>query len=147
VNRASNWRGDAAQKAQMERSIPIFRALIACDHENRYHRNHGQLGYALKDQRKPDYRGAEEELGIAIQIRGDQGWPYYEANRALCRIVLDAANSPSPSSESVKSAIAADLAVAYASPLTAPWVRREKAVQDWLLRNGLAEDTIRQAGS
>jgi hypothetical protein len=46
--RRENWRDNTEV---MERTIPIFRALIASDPEKRFHRNHGQLGYALKDQR------------------------------------------------------------------------------------------------
>jgi hypothetical protein len=87
--RSDNWKKD---KSKMERTIPIFRALVESDVDDDYHRNHGQLGYALKDQRKPDWAEAESELSKAIEIRdkkGDLGWIYYEFNRAVCRINLD----------------------------------------------------------
>ncbi|AKB74055.1 hypothetical protein MSLAZ_0794 [Methanosarcina lacustris Z-7289] len=45
--RFQNWRN---YKPVMERTIPIFRALIASDTENKNHRNHGNLGFALKDE-------------------------------------------------------------------------------------------------
>jgi hypothetical protein len=35
-------------KVKMERTIPIFEALIHSDKGDEYHRNYGQLGYALK---------------------------------------------------------------------------------------------------
>ncbi len=76
----------------MERTIPVFRALIASDPEGRFHRNHGQLGFALKDKEPPDWREAEAELTNAIMIRGDpnvEGYWLYELNRAICRIKLD----------------------------------------------------------
>ncbi|MBI3764762.1 MAG: hypothetical protein HY260_23215 [Chloroflexi bacterium] len=87
--RSENWRDD---KPKMERSIPIFRALIASENGAKFHRNHGQLGFALKDQRNPDWTEAEAELTKAIEIRGSwqtEGWLFYEFNRAICRIVLD----------------------------------------------------------
>lgn len=87
--RSDNWKKD---KSKMERTIPIFRALVESDVDDNYHRNHGQLGYALKDQRRPAWAEAESELSKAIEIRdkkGDLGWIYYEFNRAVCRINQD----------------------------------------------------------
>jgi hypothetical protein len=87
--RSDNWKKD---KSKMERTIPIFRALVESDVDDDYHRNHAQLGYALKDQRKPGWAEAESELSKAIEIRdkkGDLGWIYYEFNRAVCRINQD----------------------------------------------------------
>lgn len=91
--RKTNWREDI-NKPQMERVIPIFRALLKDDPEHKFHRNHAELAFALKDKRhstKADYREAEAELNTAIAMRGErlnQGWSYYEFNRALCRIEL-----------------------------------------------------------
>jgi hypothetical protein len=76
----------------MERTIPVFEALIAADVEKRYHENWGQLGYALKDQRTPDWKRALDALSTAIRIRGDAvtyGYWLYEFNRAICRINAD----------------------------------------------------------
>ena len=58
----------------MERTIPIFRALITSDTEKRYHANFAQLGFALKDQRKPAWSEAEEALSRAIAIRSEKLW-------------------------------------------------------------------------
>lgn len=80
------------QRFRVERTIPIFEALCESDKENRFHANHGQLGYALKDQRNPDYSAAARELSDAITIRGparSQGYELYEFNRAICYIMLD----------------------------------------------------------
>jgi hypothetical protein len=115
-HRRTNWREN---KEVMERTIPIFRALIASDPEKRFHKNHGQLGYALKDQRTPAWSEAEAELGEAIAIRGGSGRSYhlYEANRAICRINQDPALAEgSPSAPETKEAILADLRVATRQP-------------------------------
>lgn len=48
-------------KERMELTIPIFRALIVSDTKGEFHRNHAQLGYALKDQRRPNWPEAERE--------------------------------------------------------------------------------------
>ena len=87
---------------KVERTIPIFEALVASDKANRFHNNHGQLGFALIDQSKKNYARAETELTAAINIRGpasEGGWEIYEFNRAICRIKQNAefeAGSPSP---------------------------------------------------
>jgi hypothetical protein len=89
--RAANW-ADQSTKVVMERTIPVFEALIASDVEKRYHENWGQLGFALKDQRAPDWKRALEVLSTAIRMRGDaetHGYWLYEFNRALCRINTD----------------------------------------------------------
>jgi len=89
--RSDNWR-EPADKPLMERTIPIFQALIDSDKDQRFHANHGQLGFALKDKRAPDWGAAEAELSKAIEMRGpsrEQGWELYEFNRAICRIQLD----------------------------------------------------------
>jgi hypothetical protein len=75
----------------LERTIPVFEALIKADPEERCE-YYGQLGYALKDKRNPEYAKAEEALTHAIKIRGpakDNGHRLYEYNRAICRIRQD----------------------------------------------------------
>jgi hypothetical protein len=100
--RTSEWNRD---KEKMEATIPVFRALIAREREKKYHRNHAQLGYALKDQRQPNWQEAQRRLTEAIELRGrwqDQGWLWYEFNRAVCSIALDEAfqqGLPSPASK------------------------------------------------
>jgi len=80
----------------MERTIPIFEALIDNKEGEKFHRNHGQLGYALKDQggsddTKKDWNRALKELTKAIDLRdqeGIEGFLMYQFNRALCSIKL-----------------------------------------------------------
>ncbi len=91
--RTANWNKDVTL---MERTIPIFEALIDNSAGEKFHRNHAQLGYALKDQGGPDdtkkdWEGAYRELTKAIDLRGqegDEGFLMYEFNRAICSIKL-----------------------------------------------------------
>lgn len=139
--RGDNWR-DPATKPKMERAIPLFRALIRSDTEGRYHLNHGQLGFALKDKREPDWAEAEKELGRAIAMRGswvDKGWLLYEFNRAVCRIRLDAGFAEGrPSDPEARGRILEDLRVAAHSDAIRPLFMEEPAVRRWLALNGIA---------
>ena len=118
--RRENWR-EPSSKPLMERTIPIFEALAAADPDARYHRTYGQLGYALKDQRVPDWAGAERALSKAIAIRGsaaEYGYAMYELNRAVCRINADPNfQAKKPSESETQKAIRADLQAATAADL------------------------------
>lgn len=113
--------------------IPVFEKLILADTENRYHRNHSQLAYALKDQPKADYERAAAELTTAIQIRDEQkidGFKIYEFSRAMCRIHLGR-----PTSE-----IVADLQEAATDPIIREWIqrpdpKRAQELIDWIEQN------------
>jgi tetratricopeptide (TPR) repeat protein len=75
----------------INQAIPVMEGLIADDKEQKYHRNHGQLGFILKDMSNPEWKRAEEEFSKAIEIRNrsnEQGYLAYEFNRAICRIRL-----------------------------------------------------------
>lgn len=110
--------------------IPIFEALIACDTENMFYRNHGQLGYALKDKDVPDWDGAKKELTKAIEIRNKhkiQGFFDYEFNRAVCKI---------NTSEKIAS-IVEDLDIGLKGRKTVDWVKNPSSkyapdLIDWL---------------
>ncbi len=84
--RRETWYGD---KYRMERTIPVFMALIQA--VPNWHDPYGQLGYALKDKLEPDWKGALSNLEKAIQLRGSDvasGY-YYSYCKALCLIKLD----------------------------------------------------------
>jgi hypothetical protein len=141
--RGDNWRDN---KPLMERTIPIFRALIHSDTEGRYHLNHGQLGFALKDQRQPDWAEAERELSTAIQIRGSwqqHGWLFYEFNRAVCRIMLDESFAKDePSAPSARSAIVADIRAAWKSDLK-KLIQQDTTISRWMRTNSINEEDMR----
>jgi len=88
---------------RMERTIPIFQALIEADPEPN-HKYHANLGWALKDKTSPQWEEAERQLSKAIEIRNfkeEPGWLFYELNRAICRIELMSENGNSFTTEQV----------------------------------------------
>jgi hypothetical protein len=142
VVRRTHWKSPA-DKPTMERTIPIFRSLAECDAERRFHQNHGQLGFALKDKTVPDWKGAEDELTQAIEIRDrvqDEGWLFYEFNRAICQIMLDTNfQQDRPSASDNRDRIVADLKAAWQSDLKAI-IDDEAIIQKWTSLNGVSLD-------
>lgn len=130
--RSENWR---TNQEFMERTIPLFRALIAADPSK--HSPYGELGFALKDSRTPRWGEAEEMLTKAIDLRGpaaQRGRRAYEFNRAICRIRLDPAQT-GPSTGEWRDKIVGDLKVAAGR-----WGRlyaTEEPVKGWLQRNNI----------
>jgi len=135
--RATSWRDD---KQLMELATPIFRALIDADSEGKYHRNHAQLGYALKDQRTPDWSAALAELNKAIQMRvpwKETGWLFYEFNRAVCNISLDPDyKGGRPSKPEIHDMILADLKAASHARLKKAMMS-DPRIAEWMSLNGL----------
>jgi len=99
--RRNTWR-DPSTKPIMERSIPVFEALLETDHFRDSHKVRGQLAFALKDKAQPDWERAEALLREAIRLRDAAGDParlFYEFNLAICLIEQDEAfkrGEPSP---------------------------------------------------
>ena len=129
----------------VDRVVPVFLALIDCDEKNVYHRNHGQLAFALKDQEAADWAKAKEELNIAMEIRDRNkvgGFYVYEFNRALCRI------KTADKLEEIKK----DLEVALSGPKTGDWVKKPSQVcapdlVEWLKTNRESlKDWIKELG-
>jgi hypothetical protein len=123
-NRARDQRKrfSKTDKAKVERTIPVFNALIASEKERKYHRNHAQLGYALREKAQPDFPAAEAALTEAIELRNEadeSGFLLYEFNRALARL----AQHPDPQPD-VRELIEADLKAAEESPYL------RKAIED-----------------
>jgi hypothetical protein len=143
--RSDNWR-DINRKQKMERTIPLFTALINNDVENRFHMNHGQLGFALKDKIQPDWSEAERALTTAIEIRGpwnEHGWLLYEYNRAICKIMSDNAfNQNQPSDMSLKIKILEDLRIAVHSIEINRILKSDSVIQKWLSMNGITEKDL-----
>jgi hypothetical protein len=130
--RQESWNRNS-EKEKMERTIPVFKALIAADTGRRYHRNHAQLGYALKDSRAPLWADAEKALAEAIKRRGPgRGWILYEFNHALCLIEL----YPTAASLDVREAVKADLGVVELSRQGRELLKAS-AISDWCTRNGI----------
>ena len=145
--REASWK---TNPAIMERTIPVFRALIASDSDGRYHRNHADLGYALKDKRPPDYAAAEAALTEAIRLRDSRhnpGWRIYEFNRALCRIMSDENLAKrEPASDERRSAVIDDLRAALSRDPPRQLVERvvgnEQPWKQWLEANATSLDEL-----
>ncbi len=98
-NLARAYRQDMWKKEKydcLNKIVPIFEALIECDTENIYHRNHYELAYALKfmtsSEKNQYWKRAESEFSKAIEIRDKEnvkGYRNYEFNRAICRIYFN----------------------------------------------------------
>jgi hypothetical protein len=135
----------------MMRTIPIFQALIAADPDA--HRNHGQLGYALKDSSPADLDGARRELDMAIQLRRQQrqdGWLYYELNRAALDISRDKfllAAGEAPGDVAISS-ILTDLRAAAKNHHLRELIYEDLEIQDWIHRHALeCSDLVRPEAS
>lgn len=61
-------RNGSNKKGIIERTIPIFQALIDSEYENDTYRFYAQLGYALKDKENPDWKEAKNKLDSAISL-------------------------------------------------------------------------------
>lgn len=118
---------------RVDQVIPVFEALIKSDEKQIYHRNYGQLAFALKDREIADWTQAMEKLSTAIKVRDRnkvQGFYVYEFNRAICRIKTN----------DKIDAIKKDLDVALAGPKTKEWVKNPdekycKPLKKWLKEN------------
>jgi hypothetical protein len=143
--RERNWR-DQKNKYIIERTIPIFRALIANDTENKYYDNHGQLGFALVDKQQPDWAEAYNEFTRAIEIRGP--WKpengvlglQYEFNRAICRIHLDEGfNNDKPAIPAIRELILKDISSADNDPYLSNFMMlaEETPISKWMSLNNL----------
>jgi hypothetical protein len=145
--RARAWRSrEPEERDQMDRTVPVFHALVTAD-PDRYHRNYGQLGYALKDKREPDLTAAEAALTEAINIRDRRGeqsyFLLYEFNRAHCRILLDPsfAKGEKTDAESAR-AILGDLQRAARLRGLRDQILASDPFARWLALNELTEDDL-----
>ncbi|MGE5378067.1 MAG: hypothetical protein ACM3XO_23650 [Bacteroidota bacterium] len=143
--RSENWRDD---RAKMELTIPIFRALIENDVDRKEHRYHSQLGYALKDKPGPDFAQAEAQLTEAIEIRGpwqEKGWVFYEFVRAICRIRQDdACIAGRASSPQVKEKIFADLYAGAQAKYSLGLMKKDPDIKKWMSLNGVTFEDFGQ---
>ena len=137
IVRSENWKGDVPL---MERTIPIFEALIDNEAGEKYHRNHAQLGYALKDQggqdeSKKDWARAHQELSKAIELRdreGVSGYLMYEFNRALCSIKLGKDSA----------SIERDIQIAARDNYLHRIIKKYNIIVDWAKKSQFDLDTL-----
>lgn len=80
--RRNNWKTNIPL---MEKTIPIFEALIEAE-PDKYYRNYSQLGYALKDQKEPNWDDALANFNKAVELRGPPN-PVFGHLIEFCRAV------------------------------------------------------------
>ena len=146
--RSKTW-SDPSSKAAMELTIPVFRALIACDKERWYHANHGQLAYALKDKTEPNYAEAEKEFTTAIDIRdrlGEIGWVFYELYRAVCIIKQDANFAGQQiSDEKIRRRVVSDLKRAFEDEVAKHIARQDMVISEWCKLNTIDINSLKDS--
>jgi len=138
------WRSQLAQDAEratrmqqtMERTIPIFEALIDADPDDA--RFHAELGYAMKDQLEPKLDRAVSELTEAIRLAPQKELPtdYLHFNRALVAIELEGQGQ-----KIERDLVLSDLRSAMLGRASVrEIVQDDVTVRSWLQRNALSLD-------
>ena len=129
----------------VERTIPIFEALVKSQGDQRTHRYLAQLGYAYKDQVHPEWDKAADWLTKAIAVRGPwrrHRYVIYEANRAACRIHMDASfAADEPAAPEDRRRIVEDLQAMMTWKVTREWL--DGGPYDaWIEINSVTEDEL-----
>ncbi len=128
------------------RTIAVFRALTETPEGDTRHRYHGQLGYALKDQDEPDWRGARDALHRAIEIADKSHRkvsPFYWFNWVICVIrmeALDGIAGPSDGRTRNEVCEAIRLGSDFVTLKTA--LESDPGLAAWLARNGLTHAEV-----
>ncbi|TKJ34599.1 MAG: hypothetical protein CEE38_17140 [Planctomycetes bacterium B3_Pla] len=141
--RTANWDWKKNKDVSlMERTIPIFEALIDNNAREQFHRNHGQLGYALKDQggkdeTKKDWERAYREISKAINLRDreeEKGFLMYEFNRAMCGIKIG----------KTFDSIAGDIRSAARRSSLHTKIKKNDIIVNWAKQNNYNLDTLQK---
>lgn len=137
------WENRTRDKKVMERTEKIFRALIECDPKDMYHKNHGHLGFVLKDKEIPNNIEAIKEFTTAIKIRGpwyNNNYLYYEFCRAVCTILEDEGyNKKTSSSNLNKSKIINDIVAAATDKKILDIMSNNTVIKEWLEKNNIKD--------
>lgn len=122
--RRAHWQDTGS--AKMAATVPVFQALIAADTAGKYHRNHGELGYALTTLEL--WHEALTALNTAIGRRSKseaRRYYMYEFHRALCRLKTEGRSAP----------IRDDVRVVLAVPRGRERMDRQPDLKEWLAAN------------
>lgn len=135
--RKLNW---STAKDKMERTIPIFKALIKLDDKLEFPENYAELGYALKDKTVPDFKEALDNLSKAVEgfkkTGNTQGIGILLFNRAYCRIKLDQNyTAGKASADENYTAIKTDLDEAAKETYVKEIIDNDDIIKDWIALN------------
>lgn len=140
--RSENWR-DSEHKKKMERTIPVFRALVATDDrpgKAPYFQNFAQLGFALAESDPPRYEDAIAALNKATELRGSadaHGYVLAEYVRAKCLA------DPARKDAETKERILADLRVALKVwPDLVSLLRKDTRLSGWMEANQVTVESL-----
>jgi hypothetical protein len=141
---ALHWReknaGPNGNTEQIERTIPLWQALIAVDDERKYFRNQYELAMAYSLGDPPDWPKAEQTMTDAINTRNRQpvtGWREMELQRARFVIQQDEGfKAERASTPEQRKRIEDDLRVAEADPYASRAMSESPEVQRWRSLNG-----------
>jgi hypothetical protein len=108
-----------------------------------------RIGFALKDERKPDWAEAEAELTEAIERRGpgqELVSRHYEFVRAICRIEQEGrCRNGEPSDPQTVKAILDDLNMASRAERIRALILAEPTVTRWMTINKIDEKKVLSA--
>ena len=136
--RSQFWRGNnLGDKLKMERTIPVFRALIKADPEHEHHYR-GQLGFSLKDQSSPDFAGS---IRGALASDRDPRCPRRD-RRSVLRVQPCDGRHPVQEPE-IRNCILADLCKAAESELIRGIIEADDDVVAWLRNHGIEPAALR----
>jgi hypothetical protein len=129
-------RNGSNQNGIVERTIPIFQALIDSNYENASYRFYAQLGYALKDQENPDWVEATNTLDTAISLwkekhPTDELPSLYCFNWLFCAAHLE--DKPGLGQEEINKRIKA--ATVCKSLYAVIKDEKHKNIHDWMCKN------------
>ena len=132
--RKTHWKTE--ERFRVDRTVPIFKALIKMDTKFEYPGNYAELAYALKEMTKPDFAEALKTLDKAIEgfQAGNQvmnkGKLFF--NRAYCKIRLDNNYTLNqPSTPENRASIQADLDIAEKDRTVAAKISADTDIINW----------------
>lgn len=138
--RKQNWK-IVENRFRINRTIPIFKALIKLDSNFEYPENFAELGYALKDKELPKYKEAVDNFNRAIEsfnVNKTIAKTITYFNRAYCLIMLDEnflKDPSSPGSLENKNIIQADLVSASKDEHVANIIKNNLLIIKWKTLN------------
>lgn len=143
--RREHWR---SRPELVDRTIPVFKALVEHGSGRIEHRLYGQYGYALKDGTEPDWDSARAALSKAIELRGDEDtWLLYEFNRAVCALRLASRASSDRARDGLIKEARRDLLSASRAPEVRTILAADEGLRDELAEAGIDDSSLRSAAS
>ncbi|HLO88659.1 MAG TPA: hypothetical protein VK203_27120 [Nostocaceae cyanobacterium] len=140
--------GEEDGKYRISRTVPVFRALVNSINNQTQpeirERYHAELGYALKDQKYPNFKESIRELDQAIEIRDQklffaedkkEIYPWYEFNKSICLISIDNSEHSNEEQENLRNQILRNLEFSLANERMKNNILADSLICNWLSSN------------